>query len=130
MLWLPGFSQIKPHTDGFIVTRSFLELVSARFDSLKHYKVFIKDTESLLDSCSSAITEMQFLNKMQNNRFNLILEENIGYKQTIESYKRDVIVYKDIEKKIKQEVRKKKTWKIIGITAGTILLGSIILLAI
>jgi hypothetical protein len=73
---------------------------------------------------------MQFLNKMQNNRFNLILEENIGYKQTIESYKRDVIVYKDIEKKLKQEVRKKKTWKIIGITTGTILLGSIILLAI
>ena len=130
LLWLPGFSQIKPHPDGFIVTRTFMELTASRFDSLKHYKVVLKETETILDSCYSTLNKYQRLNMMQDRRLQTMELEISGYKQIIESYNRDAIVHKEIQKKLVKETRRKKTWKLIGIGAGTGFLAALILLAI
>ena len=130
LLWLPGFSQINPHPDGFIVTRTFMELVASRFDSLKHYKVVVKKTETVLDSCYSVLSNSQRLNIMQDRRLQTMELEISGYKQLIESCNRDAIVHKDIQKKLSKETRRKKTWKLIGIGAGTGFLAVLILLSI
>ena len=130
LLWLPGFSQINPHPDGFIVTRTFMELVASRFDSLKHYKVVVKKTETVLDSCYSVLSNSQRLNIMQDRRLQTMELEISGYKQLIESCNRDAIVHKDIQKKLSKETRRKKTWKLIGIGAGTGFLTVLILLAL
>jgi hypothetical protein len=127
VLWLPGFSQIKPHQDGFIVTRSFLELVSSRFDSLKHYKIVIKDSQVALDSCFSAINMSSWISKKQDEKVELMQEEIEEQNRMIESYSRQDLIYRDIHKKLKQETRKKKTWQIIGITTGIGLLTSLII---
>lgn len=130
LLWLPGFSQIKPHQDGFIVTRTFLELVASRFDSLKHYKSVAKQSEIILDSCYITLNKYQRLNMMQDKKLQTMELEISGYKQLIESCNRDAIVYKDIQKKLSKEIRRKKTWKMIGIGAGTGFLAALILLAL
>lgn len=130
LLWLPGFSQIKPHPDGFIVTRTFLELTASRFDSLKHYKAVVKDIEVILDSCYSVLSKSQKLNVMQDRRLQSMELEISEYKQVIESCNRDAIIMKDLQKQLAKQTRRKKTWKLIGIGAGTALLTSIIILAL
>lgn len=130
LLWLPGFSQIKPHPDGFIVTRTFLELVASRFDSLKHYKSVAKQSEIILDSCYITLNKYQRLNMMQDKKLQSMELEISGYKQVIESCNRDAIVMKDLQKQLTKQTRRKKTWKLISICTGTALLTSIIILAL
>ena len=130
LLWLPGYSQIKPHPDGFICSRNFMELVASRFDSLKHYKVVVKETETILDSCYSVLSKSQKLNVMQDRRLQTMELEISGYKQIIESFNRDAIVHKEVQKKLVKETRRKKTWKIIGIGAGAGFLTALIILAL
>ncbi len=130
LLWLPGYSQIKPHPDGFICSRTFMELVASRFDSLKHYKVVVKECETILDSCYSVLSKTQKLNVLQDRKLQTMELEISGYKQVIESFNRDAIVHKDIQKKLVKETRRKKTWKIIGIGAGAGFLTALIILAL
>ena len=107
-----------------------MELVASRFDSLKHYKIVVKKTETVLDSCYSVLSNSQRLNIMQDRRLQTMELEISGYKQLIESCNRDAIVHKDIQKKLSKETRRKKTWKLIGIGAGTGFLTVLILLAL
>ncbi len=130
LLWLPGYSQIKPHPDGFICSRNFMELVASRFDSLKHYKVVVKETETILDSCYSVLSKTQKLNVMQDRRLQTMELEISGYKQIIESFNRDAIVLKEVQKKLAKETRRKKTWKLIGIGGGAGFLTALIILAL
>lgn len=67
---------------------------------------------------------------MQDKKLQTMELEISGYKQLIESCNRDAIVYKDIQKKLSKEIRRKKTWKMIGIGAGTGFLAALILLAL
>ena len=107
-----------------------MELVASRFDSLKHYKVVVKETETILDSCYSVLSKSQKLNVMQDRRLQTIELEISGYKQIIESFNRDAIVHKEVQKKLVKETRRKKTWKIIGIGAGAGFLTALIILAL
>ena len=107
-----------------------MELTASRFDSLKHYKVVLKETETILDSCYSTLNKYQRLNMMQDRRLQTMELEISGYKQLVESYNRDAIVHKEVQKKLVKETRRKKTWKLIGIGAGTGFLAALILLAI
>lgn len=67
---------------------------------------------------------------MQDKKLQSMELEISGYKQVIESCNRDAIVHKDIQKKLSKEIRRKKTWKLIGIGAGTGFLAALILLAL
>jgi ElaB/YqjD/DUF883 family membrane-anchored ribosome-binding protein len=107
-----------------------MELVASRFDSLKHYKVVVKECETILDSCYSVLSKSQKLNVLQDRRLQTMELEISGYKQLIESFNRDAIVHKDIQKKLVKETRRKKTWKIIGIGAGAGFLTALIILAL
>ena len=107
-----------------------MELVASRFDSLKHYKVVVKETETILDSCYSVLSKTQKLNVMQDRRLQTMELEISGYKQIIESFNRDAIVHKEVQKKLVKETRRKKTWKIIGIGAGAAFLTALIILAL
>ena len=90
----------------------------------------LKETETILDSCYSTLNKYQRLNMMQDRRLQTMELEISGYKQIIESYNRDAIVHKEVQKKLVKEIRRKKTWKLIGIGAGTGFLAALILLAI
>ena len=107
-----------------------MELVASRFDSLKHYKAVVKESETVLDSCYSILSKSQKLNVLQDRRLQTMELEISGYKQLIESCNRDAIVHKDIQKKLAKETRRKKTWKLIGIGIGTGFLAALILLSI
>jgi len=130
VLWLPGFSQIKPHPDGFICSRTFMELVASRFDSLKHYKVVIKDMTATLDSCYSVIQLGQKLNVAQTQKIASLQQENTDLNKIIESCNREQLVYKDIQKRYIIETRRKKTWKFLGIGVGAGFLTAILLIAL
>ncbi len=130
LLWLPGYSQIKPHPDGFICSRTFMELVASRFDSLKHYKVVIKEMSATLDSCYSVIQLGQKLNIAQVKKIESLQQETEDLRDIMEVYKREQLVYKDYQKKYTVENRRKKTWKIIGIGVGAGLLTALLLLAL
>ena len=130
VLWLPGFSQIKPHPDGFICSRTFMELVASRFDSLKHYKVVIKDMTATLDSCYSVIQLGQKLNVAQTQKIASLQQENTDLNKIIESCNREQLVYKDIQKRYTIETRRKKTWKFLGIGVGAGFLTAVLLLAL
>lgn len=107
-----------------------MELTASKFDSLKHYKKVVKEIESVLDSCYSVLSKSQKLNIMQDERLHAMELEISAYKQLVESCNRDAIVYKDMQKRLGIETRRKKTWKLVGIGTGTALLAALILLAL
>ena len=130
LLWLPGYSQIKPHSDGFICSRTFMELVASRFDSLKHYKVVVMEMSATLDSCYSVVQTGQKLNSAQTQKIASLQKETEDLRDIIEIYNREQLVYKDYQKKYTVETRRKKTWKVIGIGVGAGLLTALLLLAL
>jgi hypothetical protein len=107
-----------------------MELVASRFDSLKHYKVVVKDMSVTLDSCYSVILLGQKLTIAQSQKIASLQHENNDLKDIIEIYNREQLVYKDYQKKYNIETRRKKTWKIIGIGVGAGFLTALLLLAL
>ena len=107
-----------------------MELVASRFDSLKHYKVVIKEMTATLDSCYSVIQLGQKLNISQSQKIASLQQETEDLRDIIEIYNREQLVYNDYQKKYTIETRKKKTWKIIGIGVGAGFLTALLLLAL
>jgi hypothetical protein len=107
-----------------------MELVASRFDSLKHYKVVIKDMTATLDSCYSVIQLGQKLNVAQTQKIASLQQENTDLNKIIESCNREQLVYKDIQKRYTIETRRKKTWKFLGIGVGAGFLTAVLLLAL
>jgi len=107
-----------------------MELVASRFDSLKHYKVVIKDMTATLDSCYSVIQLGQKLNIAQSQKIASLQQETEDLRDIIDIYNREQLVYKDIQKKYIIETRRKKTWKFLGIGVGAGFLTAVLLLAL
>lgn len=130
LLWSPVFSQIKPHPDGFLITREFAEFVAARFDSLKTYQKAYNEAIAAADSCSDILWKSEQLNILQERNIAGLEMEISELNSVIDSYKRQEIVMADIQKRLKKETRRRKFWQIVGIGTGTGLLTTIFILAI
>jgi ElaB/YqjD/DUF883 family membrane-anchored ribosome-binding protein len=107
-----------------------MELVASRFDSLKHYKVVIKEMSSTLDSCYAIVQTAQKLNIAQIKKIESLQQETEDLRDIMDVYKREQLVYKDYQKKYTVETRRKKTWKVIGIGVGAGLLTALLLFAL
>ena len=107
-----------------------MELVASRFDSLKHYKVVIKEMSATLDSCYAIVQTAQKLNIAQVKKIESLQQETEDLRDIMNVYKREQLVYKDYQKKYTVETRRKKTWKVIGIGVGAGLLTALLLFAL
>jgi len=107
-----------------------MELVASRFDSLKHYKVVVKEMLVTLDSCYSVVQTAQKLNIAQTQKIASLQKETEDLRDIIDIYNREQLVYKDYQKKYNIEARRKKTWKVIGIGVGAGLLTALLLFAL
>jgi hypothetical protein len=107
-----------------------MELVASRFDSLKHYKVVVKEMLVTLDSCYSVVQTGQKLNIAQTQKIASLQKETEDLRDIIDIYNREQLVYKDYQKKYNIEARRKKTWKVIGIGVGAGFLTALLLLAL
>ena len=107
-----------------------MELVASRFDSLKHYKVVVKEMFVTLDSCYSVVQTAQKLNIAQTQKIASLQKETEDLRDIIDIYNREQLVYKDYQKKYNIEARRKKTWKVIGLGVGAGFLTALFLLAL
>lgn len=117
--------QVTKVGNGFFITRDYAEFIAARFDSLEVYKTAYGicidravDCDSLLYSAESVISAMKVQYNMQSDM--LLLKEAV-----IKSHERDIIIFKDIEKKLKKETRLKKVWKITTYAFISVSLGAL-----
>ena len=117
--------QVTKVGNGFLITRDYAEFIALRFDSLEVYKTAYGicidravDCDSLLYSAESVISAMKVQYNMQSDM--LLLKEAV-----IKSYERDIIIFKDIEKKLKKETRLKKVWKITTYAFISVSLGAL-----
>lgn len=117
--------QVTKVGNGFLITRDYAEFIALRFDSLEVYKTAYGicidravDCDSLLYSAESVISAMKVQYNMQSDM--LLLKEAV-----IKSHERDIIIFKDIEKKLKKETRLKKVWKITTYAFISVSLGAL-----
>jgi len=125
-----AYSQISLTDKGYTVTRDFLEFTAARFDSLKTYKQAYADAVAVADSCAELLGKTEQLNILQERNIAGLKEEIAAFGQIADSYKRQEVITKDIQKQLKKETRKRKFWQLVGIGTGAGLLTTIIILAI
>jgi hypothetical protein len=107
-----------------------LEFTAARFDSLKTYKQAYADAVAVADSCAELLGKTEQLNILQERNIAGLKEEIAAFGQIADSYKRQEVITKDIQKQLKKETRKRKFWQLVGIGTGAGLLINIIILAI
>lgn len=112
------------------MTREFLEFTAARFDSLKTYKQAYKDAVAVADSCAELFGKAEQLNILQERNIAGLKEEISTCGDLIESYKRQEVITKDIQKQLRKEKRKRKFWQVIGIGTGAGLLTTILILVL
>ena len=118
---LPGYSQISAEIRGkdtvFVVQRAFLEFTAARFDSLAQSKKYFSECKNILSDTETKLDACKELN-LQNNTKILSLQSEIAVQSNIiESYKRSEIIAKDTERRYKKEIRKRKAWQVVGLSA-------------
>jgi hypothetical protein len=112
------------------VTREFLEFTAQRFDSLKTYKQAYKDAVAVADSCMWLFGKAEQLNQLQDRNIAGLKEEIAALGDVVESYKRQEVVTKQIQKQLRKETRKRKFWQLVGIGTGAGLLTTILIIAL
>jgi hypothetical protein len=120
---LPGYSQVSAEIRGkdtvFIVQRSFLEFTAAKFDSLNQLIGLFSDCQRTSSNALDVISAAKELNLSLDTKI-LSLQSEIGLQtNAIESYKRSEIIAKDTERRYKKEIRRRKTWQVVGLAAIT-----------
>lgn len=125
-----AYCQIKPHPEGFIISREYAELIANRFDSLKVYKQLLPDAISALDTCTGLLSEADELKVLQERNIAGLKEEISALNNVLDSYKRIDFINSEAQRQLRKEKRKRKLWQIIGIGSGAGLITSIIILAI
>jgi hypothetical protein len=130
LLWSSAYSQISLTSEGYTVTREFLEFTAQRFDSLKTYKQAYKDAVAVADSCMWLFGKAEQLNQLQDRNIAGLKEEIAALGDVVESYKRQEVVTKQIQKQLRKETRKRKFWQLVGIGTGAGLLTTILIIAL
>ena len=122
---LAASCQITKVNNGFLITREYAEFIAARFDSLDAYKIAYGECVDRAVECDALLNKSERLiadlNEQKNNYSDMLLLKDA----MIKSYERDIIIFKDIEKKLKKETRLKKMWKITTYAFISVSLGAI-----
>jgi hypothetical protein len=113
-----------------VITRQFAEFVAARFDSLKAFKEANKICVDAVDSCFALVKTFEQLDILQERKIAGQAEEIAMLNDFVDSYKRQEVITKDIQKQYKKEKRKRKFWQIVGFGTGAGFITTILLLAI
>lgn len=108
-----------------MITREYAEFIAARFDSLDAYKIAYSESvnravecDALLNKSERLIADMKVQHQTQSD---MLLLKNA----MIQSYERDIIIFKDIEKQMKKQTRLKKVWKITSYAFISVSLGAL-----
>lgn len=127
---LADCQEIKPHPDGFIITREFAEVMAAKFDSLEFYKIHNEKQITALDTCFSVVSSANeiIINQIKQNE--LLLNKVNLQSDIIKSYDRVDKINSGLQKAILTEKKKKTFWKVSGITSFALLSTSIIYILI
>lgn len=121
---------IKPHQDGFIITRQFAELTAARFDSLKFYKAQNEKLLSSADTCLGLLNYAETLNAQLKAQNNILFEQSIIQNKIINSYTITEQMNLGLKKEVRKETRKKKAWKAAAITGLSLFSVSLVWIAV
>ena len=120
---LAASCQITKVNNGFLISREYAEFIALRFDSLDAYKIAYGECvdraiecDALLNKSERLIADMKVQHQTQSD---MLLLKNA----MIESYERDIIIFKDIEKQLKKQTRLKKVWKITTYAFISVSLG-------
>ena len=120
---LAASCQVTKVDNGFLISREYAEFIALRFDSLDAYKIAYGECvdraiecDALLNKSERLIADMKVQHQTQSDM--LILKNAM-----IESYERDIIIFKDIEKQLKKQTRLKKVWKITTYAFISVSLG-------
>ena len=122
---LAASCQVTKVDNGFLISREYAEFIALRFDSLDAYKIAYGECvdraiecDALLNKSERLIADMKVQHQTQSD---MLLLKNA----MIESYERDIIIFKDIEKQLKKQTRLKKVWKITTYAFISVSLGSL-----
>lgn len=121
---------IKPHPEGFIISRQFAELTAARFDSLKFYKDYSLSLKSAVDTCDFILRRTDVLIGTYDNQIISLNEQIESHRQVIKSYEQTDKINNKIKQQLRTETRKRKAWQIVGMSALTVLGGALFYIAI
>jgi hypothetical protein len=120
---LAASCQVTKVGNGFLISREYAEFIALRFDSLDAYKIAYGECvdraiecDALLNKSERLIADMKVQHQTQSD---MLLLKNA----MIESYERDIIIFKDIEKQLKKQTRLKKVWKITTYAFISVSLG-------
>jgi hypothetical protein len=101
----------------FVMNRAYAELVANRFDSLASLKLSFKQCESVVDGLQFSIMDRSELIRAQSGLIeNLRLDISVQ-NEIVQSYKRTEAITTDIQKQLRAETRKRKTWTVLCIGA-------------
>jgi hypothetical protein len=117
---------VKPHPEGFIISREFAELTAARFDSLKFYKAQTEKLTSAADTCTALLNYSERIIAQQNVQITTNIAQLNVQNEIIKTYANTENINKALRSELKGEVRRKKAWKTVAVT-GLSLLGSCLL---
>lgn len=121
---------IKPHQDGFLISREFAELTAARFDSLKFYKVQTEKLTAAADTCEMILRRTDNLIKSYDNQLISMASQLNIQNQIIRSFEKTEEINLGLKKQLKFETRKRKAWKAVGVTALGLFGTSLLYIAI
>jgi len=116
-----GFSQITAEIRGndtvYVVSRNFLEFAAARFDSLEQTKKYFSRCKEMLTDAEVTLNSCNKLNLQKDTKILSLQNEIKLNSDLIESYKRSEIIAKETERRLKQQIRKKKVWQVVAVAA-------------
>ena len=122
---LAASCQVTKVGNGFLITREYAEFIALRFDSLDAYKIAYGESvnravecNALLNKAETVISAMKVQHQTQSD---MLLLKNA----MVQSYERDIIIFKDIEKQLKKQTRLKKVWKITTYAFITVSLSAL-----
>lgn len=111
------------------MNRAYAELVAERFDSLASLKQSFLECNAVVDGLQSSILERGRLIAEQNNLIGNLHADIVNRDLQYQSCERSLNVYKDVEKQLKKETRRRKTWQAVaGVGVGAAVVSSIILI--
>jgi len=108
---------VRPHPEGFIITREFAELTASRFDSLNFYKTHTGKLNAAIDTCAMLLNYAESVVTQSKKHSDLLEAQIITQSEIIKSHSRTDDINKNLQRSLKVETRKRKAWKVTAITA-------------
>lgn len=110
----------------FIMNRAYAEFVAERFDSLQAIKQAFSDCDKSVTMLQSSVTLRDAKMYEQTQLIDNLKSEIMLKNDVVESYKRSQLAVDSLQKQLKTETRKRKTWFVVAIGMGVGAVGGIL----